>query len=216
MGRVKMRAALVVQHIALVHKRKSKNDVTSTLFSRKRVVALIEMLMWSYHLDEKNALEVTMNRRLLFSGAGAAALVGLWGLSRKGSAQAFEVTFTDAEWREMLSPLEYNVMRREATEPPGSSPLDKIYDKGTFHCRGCDLPLYASEHKFDSRTGWPSFWQGLPNAVETKTDYKLVLPRTECHCRRCGSHLGHVFNDGPKPTGKRHCINGVSLTFKSA
>ena len=114
----------------------------------------------------------------------------------------------------MLTPLQYKVMRQEGTERAGSSPLDKLYDKGVYHCRGCDLPLYASQHKYDSGTGWPSFWKALPQAIGTKPDRKLLRVRTECHCRRCGSHLGHIFNDGPRPTGKRHCLNGVSLVFK--
>ncbi|SDI18300.1 peptide-methionine (R)-S-oxide reductase MsrB [Lutimaribacter saemankumensis] len=134
----------------------------------------------------------------------------------RASDGGYEVTRTDAEWREMLTPLQYKVMRREATEPPGSSPLDKVYDPGMYHCRGCDLALYSSKHKYDSGTGWPSFWKAQKGAVATKTDFKLIYPRTECHCSRCGSHLGHIFNDGPKPTGKRHCLNGVSLVFKPA
>lgn len=156
-----------------------------------------------------------MKRRELLSGAlaGAAALT-LGGMSR--AAAGFEVTRTDAEWRAMLSPLQYKVMRKEGTERAGSSPLDKVYDAGTYHCRGCDLPVYSSEHKYDSGTGWPSFWQSLPNAIGTKDDRKLLYVRTEVHCRRCGSHFGHIFNDGPQPTGKRHCLNGVSLVFKSA
>lgn len=141
-------------------------------------------------------------------------------LTRAGGAGAasgdFAVTRTEAEWRAMLTDLQYKVMRQEGTEPAGSSPLDENYAPGTYHCRGCDLALYSSEHKYDSGTGWPSFWQALPGAVETKTDYKLIYPRTEVHCRRCGSHLGHIFDDGPKPTGKRHCLNGVSLVFKPA
>lgn len=128
----------------------------------------------------------------------------------------FEVTRTDAEWRNLLSDAQYKVMRREGTERSGSSPLDKNYSAGTYHCRGCDLPVYSSETKFDSGTGWPSFWQSLPNAVKTKSDRKLLSVRTEVHCRRCGSHFGHIFDDGPKPTGKRHCLNGVSLVFKPA
>ncbi len=147
-------------------------------------------------------------------GGTALTLSHLAGAS--SAAQTFEVTRTDAEWRAMLTDLQYAVMRKEATEPAGSSPLDKNYAEGMYHCRGCNLALYSSEHKFDSGTGWPSFWQSLPGAVETKTDYKLIYPRTEVHCRRCGSHLGHIFNDGPKPTGKRHCLNGVSLVFKPA
>ncbi|WP_095589977.1 peptide-methionine (R)-S-oxide reductase MsrB [Actibacterium ureilyticum] len=156
-----------------------------------------------------------MNRRsFLFAGtalAGAAAA----GLTRATGA-GFEITRTEAEWRAMLTPLEYKVMRQEGTERAGTSPLDKLYDAGTYLCRGCDLPLYASRHKYDSGTGWPSFWQALPNAVATKPDRKLLVVRTELHCRRCGSHLGHVFDDGPEPTGKRHCINGVSLKFVAA
>ena len=116
----------------------------------------------------------------------------------------------------MLSKIEYKVMRKEGTERAGSSPLDKNYAAGTYHCRGCDLPLYSSKAKYDSGTGWPSFWRSLPNAVGTKPDNTLLTRRTEVHCRRCGSHLGHIFADGPAPTGKRHCLNGVSLVFKAA
>lgn len=130
-------------------------------------------------------------------------------------AAEFEVTRTETEWRAMLTDLQFAVMRQEATEPSGSSPLDKNYAKGTYHCRGCDLPIYPSTTKYDSGTGWPSFYASFDNAVATKTDWKLVLPRTEVHCRRCGSHLGHIFNDGPRPTGKRHCLNGVSLVFRA-
>ena len=133
------------------------------------------------------------------------------------AAAEFEFTRSDAEWREMLSDLEYHVMREEGTETAGSSPLDKVYADGIYHCRGCDLAVYSSEHKYDSGTGWPSFWQSLPDAIGTKDDRKLLFfVRTECHCRRCGSHFGHIFDDGPEPTGKRHCLNGVSLVFKPA
>jgi len=128
----------------------------------------------------------------------------------------FEITRTDAEWRAMLTKLEFKVMRRDGTERAGSSPLDKNYAEGTYICRGCDLPLYSSETKYDSGTGWPSFYKSLPRAIGTKPDNTLFTTRTEVHCRRCGSHLGHIFNDGPKPTGKRHCLNGVSLKFVAA
>ncbi|MEZ5810386.1 MAG: peptide-methionine (R)-S-oxide reductase MsrB [Rhizobiaceae bacterium] len=128
----------------------------------------------------------------------------------------FEITRTEAEWRGMLTDAQFSVLRKEATERPFSSPLNKEKRQGTFHCAGCDLALYASAAKFDSGTGWPSFFEALPDAVETRPDNSLFMRRTEVHCRRCGGHLGHVFDDGPKPTGKRHCINGVALNFKPA
>lgn len=131
-------------------------------------------------------------------------------------AETFEVTRTEAEWRSLLTNLQYRVMREEATERAGTSPLDQNYETGTYVCRGCDLPLYASQTKFDSGTGWPSFYQNLPTAIGTKPDRKLFSVRTEAHCRRCGSHLGHIFDDGPQPTGKRHCLNGASLVFRAA
>lgn len=155
-----------------------------------------------------------MHRRVFLGTALSGAAFAL--VAPKGAMAAFEVTRTDAEWRAMLTPAEYKVMRKEGTERAGSSPLDKNWAEGIYHCRGCDLPLYSSKAKFDSGTGWPSFYQSLPDAVETKPDRKLFTVRTEVHCRRCGSHLGHIFDDGPPPTGKRHCLNGVSLVFKAA
>jgi len=152
-----------------------------------------------------------MNRRTFGLAAASAAM-----MPAAAFAQAFEVTRTDAQWRALLTDLEYQVMRREATERPHSSPLDKNYADGTYLCRGCDLPLYASATKYDSKTGWPSFFDNLPDAIRTKEDKKLFSVRTECHCRRCGSHLGHIFDDGPAPTGMRHCLNGVSLVFRAA
>ena len=129
-------------------------------------------------------------------------------------AQGMEpLRLSDAEWKKRLTPAQYRVLRQEGTEPPGSSPLDREKRVGTFHCAGCDLPLFASSTKYDSGTGWPSFYQPLPGAVGTKTDYKMILPRTEYHCARCEGHQGHVFGDGPKPTGKRYCNNGVALSF---
>ena len=130
--------------------------------------------------------------------------------------KAFEITKSKREWKQILTDLEYKVMRKEGTERAYTSPLDKLFDKGIYHCKGCDLPLYSSDHKYNSGTGWPSFWKALPGAIGTKTDKKFFMVRTECHCSRCGSHLGHIFDDGPQPTGKRHCINGVSLRFKKA
>jgi peptide-methionine (R)-S-oxide reductase len=158
-----------------------------------------------------------MDRRMLLL-AGAAlpltALPFLRGASAAGGE--FEVTRSEAEWRAMLTPAEYRVLRDEGTERAGSSPLDKVYEAGIYHCKGCRLPVYSSEHKYDSRTGWPSFWASLPDAVRTKPDRTLFMVRTEVHCRRCGSHFGHVFDDGPPPTGKRHCLNGIALDFVAA
>ncbi|MGI9522698.1 MAG: peptide-methionine (R)-S-oxide reductase MsrB [Hyphomicrobiaceae bacterium] len=167
-----------------------------------------------------------VNRRL-FGIAGLGTLLAGWGLHRfgttanakqkaDGKAQEsgeFEIVRTASEWRQRLTRMEYYVLREHGTERPFSSPLDKNYSPGTYACAGCDLPLFSSEHKFDSRTGWPSFWQPLENAVGTTTDYWIGYPRTEVHCRRCGGHQGHVFKDGPKPTGLRYCINGVALKF---
>ena len=155
-------------------------------------------------------------RRQLGFGSFGAAIYGLVS-SRAGAASpAFEVTKPEAEWKRALSKEQFYVLRKQGTERPFSSPLDKTYQAGTYHCAGCDLPLFSSVTKFDSGTGWPSFYQPLDDAVATDTDYHLIAPRTEVHCRRCGGHLGHVFDDGPKPTGLRYCMNGVSLRFAAA
>ncbi len=130
-----------------------------------------------------------------------------------GDQGEFEVTHTDAEWQKLLTPEQYYVLRQHGTERAGTSPLDHEKRAGIFHCAGCDLPVYSSETKFDSGTGWPSFWQPLDNAIGTSEDKSLFFTRTEVHCRRCGGHLGHVFEDGPPPTGLRYCMNGVAMTF---
>ncbi|TGQ38678.1 MULTISPECIES: peptide-methionine (R)-S-oxide reductase MsrB [unclassified Mesorhizobium] len=165
-----------------------------------------------------------MNRRdFLLSGAavatlsaGTAAMLRLGGAPDARAAETFEITKTEAEWHTILSDAAFNVLRKQGTEYPGTSPLLNEHRKGIFHCAGCDLPVYSSETKFDSGTGWPSFWQEIHNAVGKTVDRSLGMTRTEVHCRRCGGHLGHVFDDGPPPTGLRHCINGVALTFKPA
>jgi peptide-methionine (R)-S-oxide reductase len=162
-------------------------------------------------------------RALLHSGfrAIAAGLVGswpLWARPRRVEAASKATdprwALSETKWKRRLSPEAYRVLRQEGTEPPFSSPLNKEKRTGVYRCSACRLPLFKSETKFESGTGWPSFWQPLPEAVGTKVDYKLLLPRTEYHCRRCGGHQGHVFKDGPRPTGLRYCNNGVALVFE--
>lgn len=153
-----------------------------------------------------------MKRRAFILG-GVATATG-WAPVWAATKKHFEITRTEAEWRSMLTEVEYLVMREEKTERAGSSPLNKETRKGIYHCKGCDLAVYASGAKYDSGTGWPSFYQALPNAVGTKPDNGFFVRRTEVHCSRCGSHFGHVFDDGPESTGKRHCLNGVSLRFR--
>ena len=156
-------------------------------------------------------------------GLGAAALVigvlpkfsaSVALIDEARAAEVFEVTHSDSEWRAMLSAEQYEILREEGTERAYSSPLNNEHRKGAFACAGCDLPLFSSDTKFDSRTGWPSFWAPLDNAVATRQDRSFGVLREEVHCRRCGGHLGHVFEDGPKPTGLRYCMNGLALTFK--
>jgi peptide-methionine (R)-S-oxide reductase len=133
--------------------------------------------------------------------------------SKETARSEFEIKLSEAEWRQRLTPEQYRVLREHGTERAGTSPLDKNYDPGIYHCAGCGQPLFDATTKFNSGTGWPSFYEPLDNAVETQTDRSFFMVRTEVHCRRCGGHLGHVFDDGPKPTGLRYCMNGVSLDF---
>jgi peptide-methionine (R)-S-oxide reductase len=154
---------------------------------------------------------------LTMTGLGAlgAALASCGG-SEAEAAGRFPVTKTDAEWKKQLGDRAYAVLRHEATERPYSSPLNDEHRAGTFACKGCDNALYSSKTKFESGTGWPSFWAPLPHAIGKSVDHKMLLARTEIHCARCGGHLGHVFNDGPEPTGKRYCMNGVAMVFHPA
>lgn len=177
----------------------------------------------TYNPNRHRKTELDMITRRAFTIFGLAGAG--FGLSRVASGdviadalatpkgKAFEVTKTEAEWRRILTPAQYHVLRKHGTEPARSSPLDKVYEPGTYHCAGCDQPLYTSETKYDSRTGWPSFYKPIDGAIGTSTDYKLIYPRTEVHCSRCGGHLGHVFKDGPEPTGLRYCMNGVAMKF---
>ena len=159
-----------------------------------------------------------MPTRRTFTLAGLCALLtGSTAAGGAGAADqpktAFEVTKTDAEWRKLLTAQQYKILRQHGTEHAFTSPLDKNYEPGGYHCAGCDLPLFSSTTKFDSKTGWPSFWQPLDNAIGTTVDRSYFVTRTEVHCRRCGGHLGHVFDDGPPPTRLRYCMNGIAMKF---
>lgn len=161
-----------------------------------------------------------MNRRNVLKAGTVgilAYLLDLWPAGAEEPEGAFEITKTDEEWRAILTAEQYGVLRKEKTEPPFKNAYHDHKAPGIYHCAGCDLPLFSSKTKYDSKTGWPSFWEPIePTAVGTRTDWKLFFSRTEVHCRRCGGHLGHVFDDGPPPTGLRYCINSAALTFVSA
>jgi len=173
--------------------------------------------------NAKGKLMMTRRTSLLKFGAVstsvAAALAGMRGLlvaTPAHAARVYEVTHSDAEWQKLLRPDQYRVLRRAGTEPPYTSPLNKEKRAGVFTCAGCALPLFSSATKFESGTGWPSFWQPMDKAVVEESDTTFFMKRVEVLCRRCGGHLGHVFEDGPKPTGLRYCINGLALNFKAA
>lgn len=161
------------------------------------------------------------DRRAVISGTlatagalGVASLSGLFDTGKARASETFKITRTPADWKQRLGTARYRILRRQGTERAYSSPLNGEKRKGVYACAGCNLGLYKSDRKYDSGTGWPSFWAPIAkNRIGTTTDYKIGYPRTEVHCARCGGHLGHIFNDGPKPTGKRHCLNGLALKF---
>lgn len=158
-----------------------------------------------------------MNRRSLLAGLGASAVaLTLCGCGSEARAEAFEVELSPEQWRRRLSPQQYHVLREQGPERAGSSPLHAAHRRGTVLCAGCDLPVFRSQDKFESGTGWPSFVRSIRGAVRTRSDRTLLIERTEVHCRRCGGHLGHVFEDGPPPTGQRWCMNGLALKFVPA
>ena len=146
----------------------------------------------------------------------AAAATSAWWIEKSHATDVFEVTHSEADWRKLLTPAQYAVLRQSATERPFSSPLLHEKRAGEFSCTGCDRALFSSTTKFESGTGWPSFWAPLEKAVDNKRDSSFGMARTAVHCSRCGGHLGHVFDDGPKPTGLRYCMNGVAMKFKPA
>jgi peptide-methionine (R)-S-oxide reductase len=159
-------------------------------------------------------------RQVLYAGAGALAVWSIGRLARPNTVKAathpYEVSHSEEEWRKLLTPAQYNVLREEGTERPFTSALLAEHRSGTFACAGCDLPLFSSKTKFESGTGWPSFWAPLEGAVDETEDRTFGMTRTAVSCHRCGGHIGHVFNDGPKPTGLRYCMNGVALKFVAA
>ena len=161
---------------------------------------------------------MNINRRAFIGVAGAAgaALTFLSVGRANGASRSFEFALSDSEWRKRLGPERYRILREAGTERPYSSPLNNEHRRGTFACAGCGLPLFSSTTKFDSGTGWPSFFRPLPNAIVTRADHSLFMERTEVLCHRCGGHLGHVFDDGPRPTGLRYCMNGLALKFVPA
>lgn len=163
-----------------------------------------------------NVASLPRRRFLALLGASAALPVATACTARPAAARTYPVSYSEAEWRRRLTPAQFYILRQKGTERPGSSALLGEHRKGTFVCAADNHPLYSSDTKFESGTGWPSFFQPLPGGIATSTDWEVGMPRTEVHCTRCGGHLGHVFDDGPRPTGKRYCMNGDAMLFRPA
>jgi peptide-methionine (R)-S-oxide reductase len=161
-----------------------------------------------------SAQPLPRRRLLAWLGASAALPLATACSGKAAQAKTFPVSYSEAEWRRRLTPAQFHILREKGTERPGTSALLREHRKGTFVCAADGHPLFASTTKYDSRTGWPSFWQPLAGGIETATDWEVGIPRTEVHCARCGGHLGHVFDDGPRPTGKRYCMNGDAMLFR--
>jgi peptide-methionine (R)-S-oxide reductase len=205
--------------LVIVHK-SARPSITINLTFGEDLAMRARLACGHLFVDEEFIMQ-TRRRFLLTSAATAvaAAFAGRFrafaasSTSNTASQETFEVVHSEAEWRKLLGPMQFEVLRREGTERPYTSALNDEHRPGTFACAGCRLPVFSSSTKFDSHTGWPSFWAPLNKAVATRVDGSFGVMRTEVHCRRCGGHLGHVFDDGPKPTGLRYCMNGIAMNF---
>jgi peptide-methionine (R)-S-oxide reductase len=189
---------------------RSRRDLCRTLIVGRAVAR------FKFGSGDVCEVRMTITRRNVLGGGFAAIAASRLSATRAALKSHFEIEKSDAEWHQQLTPQQYEVLRKHGTERPGSSPLLNEHRKGTFECAGCDQALFSSEMKYESGTGWPSFWAPIRGAIETSEDHSYFILRTEVHCARCGGHLGHVFDDGPPPTGKRYCMNGIAMKFEPA